>query len=265
MIVSDDDTGIFLILAISLDAIRGKLLVKARILSKRQSSGCSYCRTLYSPAAARYSHPRQEYRVTIDEELGLLEDNLRRLKIEYEVYFSGGSKKPPTDIDWRVRRVMKKYSDGRRMSYTQRFRFNTLANRYAVYNDLWRQKLKIKDEGYRRPQDAILSIAGMRAEQEHEAAEILDPRHHVPGHAGPFSVRFTDPEHEPDKIQALFEAMLEARKRAGASGNSNFDSFCSFVRQKTQQIRHEHGCKAVEYTIEARDGQVRLKAKGKRQ
>jgi len=37
--------------------------------------------------------------VTIDEELNLLDSNLRRLKIEYEIYFSNPSKKPPSDIE----------------------------------------------------------------------------------------------------------------------------------------------------------------------
>jgi len=33
--------------------------------------------------------------VTIDEELTKLEDDIRRLKIEYEVYFNGSTDRPP--------------------------------------------------------------------------------------------------------------------------------------------------------------------------
>jgi hypothetical protein len=43
-----------------------------------------------------------ELSVTLDEELTLLETQLRRLKIEYEVYFSNPTKKPPTDVEWKV-------------------------------------------------------------------------------------------------------------------------------------------------------------------
>lgn len=197
--------------------------------------------------------------LTIDEELSQLEDSLRRLKVEYDIYFSGGAKKPPTDIDWRVRAIMKKYSDGRRLSYTQRFRYNTLANRYAIFNDLWRQKLKIKEEGYRRPQDAVLSIAGLRDEEAH--AEALAHHHHQPK---PFSVRCSDPDAELDSIKTLFQVMVEAREKAGAPTSAGFDSFRNFVRQKTNQIRQEHGCPAVEYSVEIDRGQVRLKAKPRR-
>src|SRR5512132_4546608 len=99
-----------------------------------------------------------EGRVTIDEELNGLEENVRRLKIEYDVYFGGGAKRPPNDTEWRVQNTLKKYSDGSKLNFAQRFRFNTIQQRYAKYADLWRQKAKIKEEGYRRPQDAALGI-----------------------------------------------------------------------------------------------------------
>ena len=35
--------------------------------------------------------------MTVDEEFNKLDDDLRRLKIEYEVYFNGGSPRPPRD------------------------------------------------------------------------------------------------------------------------------------------------------------------------
>ena len=100
--------------------------------------------------------------MTIDEELTLLESQLRRLKIEYEVYFSNPTKKPPTDVEWKVLSLLRKFSDGGRMSFQQRFRYNEMAQRYAIYSDLWRKKGRIREEGYRRPQDALLSVQGVR-------------------------------------------------------------------------------------------------------
>src|ERR1700737_2698019 len=106
-------------------------------------------------------------RVTIDEELSVLDSNLRRLKIEYEIFFSNPTKRPPADIEWKVLALLRKFSDGNRMSYSQRFRYNEMAQRYAIYSDLWRKKSRIREEGYRRPQDALLSVQGVR-EAEHE-------------------------------------------------------------------------------------------------
>src|ERR1700756_2294396 len=103
--------------------------------------------------------------VTTDEELNVLDSQLRRLKIEYEIFFSNPTKKPPTDIEWKVLALLRKFSDGSRMNFSQRFRYNEMAQRYAIYSDLWRKKSRIREEGYRRPQDALLSVQGVRAEE----------------------------------------------------------------------------------------------------
>src|SRR6266480_1974477 len=106
---------------------------------------------------------------TIDEEMTLLDSHLRRLKIEYEIYFSNPTKRPPTDLEWKVLALLRKFSDGGRMSFSQRFRYNEMAQRYAVYSDLWRKKSRSREEGYRRPQDAILSVQGVRPTEERES------------------------------------------------------------------------------------------------
>jgi hypothetical protein len=196
--------------------------------------------------------------VTVDEELSLLDESVRRLKIEYDVYFGGGSKKPPADTEWRVQSIIKKFSDSQKLTFAQRFRFNSIVQRYSLFSDLWRQKMKIKEEGYRRPQDAVLGIAGMRREQEQAAAQALEEG----GEA--FKVACSNPDAEHETVRTLFNAMMEAKKKAGeAVSESSFDSFRSFVKKKTDQIRKDYGCHAVEYSVEVQDGQVRLKAKAK--
>jgi hypothetical protein len=199
--------------------------------------------------------------LAIDEELSVLEDQLRRLKIEYDMYFGGGSKKPPTDVEWKVKSLLKKYSDGNRMNYAQRFRYTTIQQRYALYNALWQQKLIIKEEGYRRPQDAVLGIQGIRTDEEHEAQKAL--KHHVPvTEDRPFCLALSDGADQA-KVESLFQALTEARKKSGENNAANLDSFRKFVKQKTAQLQKEYGCKAVEYTVELQNGQAKLKAKPK--
>ena len=212
--------------------------------------------------------------MTIDEELTLLESQLRRLKIEYEVYFSNPTKKPPTDVEWKVLSLLRKFSDGGRMSFQQRFRYNEMAQRYAIYSDLWRKKGRIREEGYRRPQDALLSVQGVRPSDEHEPQ-----RHPVYGlaHAAaaaavatapsvndpPLAFQCSDARTEHDQVEKLYKALTDAKKRAGESVTGNIESFTSFVQKKTDQIRKQHGCRSVEYTVEMQDGHVRLTAKAK--
>ena len=199
--------------------------------------------------------------MAIDEELSVLEDQLRRLKIEYDMYCGGGSKKPPTDVEWKVKTLLKKYSDGNRMNYAQRFRYTTIQQRYALYNALWQQKLIIKEEGYRRPQDAVLGIQGIRTDEEHEAQKALK-HHSLVTEERPFSMAISDGSDQA-KVESLFQALTEARKKSGENTAANLDSFRKFVKQKTAQLQKEYGCKAVEYTVELQNGQAKLKAKPK--
>ncbi|HXM24260.1 MAG TPA: MXAN_5187 C-terminal domain-containing protein [Terriglobales bacterium] len=212
--------------------------------------------------------------MTIDEELTLLESQLRRLKIEYEVYFSNPTKKPPTDIEWKVLSLLRKFSDGGRMSFQQRFRYNEMAQRYAIYSDLWRKKGRIREEGYRRPQDALLSVQGVRPTEEHESQHhpVYGLAHAAAAAAGataasvnegPLTVQCSDARTEHDQVEKLYNALTDAKKKAGESVTGNIESFTSFVQKKTDQIRKQHGCQSVEYTVEMQDGQVRLKAKAK--
>jgi hypothetical protein len=201
--------------------------------------------------------------LTIDEELNHLDSLLRRLKIEYEVYFNNPAKRPPTDLEWKTVALIRKHSDGGRMSFSQRFRYNEMAQRYAIYSDLWRKKMRIREEGYRRPQDALLSVQGVRATEDHL------PKHHTvygvgnaAGEPRAFTMEYS--ENAPkEEVERLYNALVAAKKKSGEPVSGNLDSFATFVKKKSDQIRKQHGCQAVEYSVELQDGQVKLKAKAK--
>ena len=212
--------------------------------------------------------------MTTDEELNVLDTQLRRLKIEYEIYFSNPTKKPPTDIEWKVLALLRKFSDGGRMNFSQRFRYNEMAQRYAIYSDLWRKKSRIREEGYRRPQDALLSIQGVRPEEEHKPQH---PKAYGVGHAAaqrrpaaapdrthsqPFTLHSVD-KAEREQVERLYNTLVAAKKKAGENVNGDFDSFTTFVQKKTQQIRKKYHCESVEYSVELANGEVKLKAKAK--
>ncbi len=210
--------------------------------------------------------------MTTDEELDLLDQQLRRLKIEYEIFFNNPAKRPPADIEWKVLSIIRKFSDSPRMSFSQRYKYNSMAQRYAIQSDLWRKKMRIREEGYRRPQDAILSVQGVRGVVE----QVKHPVYGLPNHvqtaatgtaaaaaAQSFSVRYSGAAGERDQIQFLYKILTEAKKKSGEKVSGNLDSFATFVKKKTSEIRKQHSCEAVEYSVEMQDGQVKLKAKAK--
>ena len=212
--------------------------------------------------------------MTTDEELSVLETQLRRLKIEYEVYFSNPTKRPPTDIEWKVLSLLRKFSDGGRMSFSQRFRYNEMAQRYAIYSDLWRKKSRIREEGYRRPQDALLAVQGVRPEvEEHK------PQHNpvyglshtataaatapAPATSQPVTLHTAVDNTEREQVERLFNTLVAAKKKAGENVSGNLDSFSTFVQKKTAEIRNKFGCQDVEFSVELAEGHVKLKAKAK--
>jgi hypothetical protein len=208
--------------------------------------------------------------VTIDEELNVLDQQLRRLKIEYEIFFNNPAKRPPSDIEWKVTAMLRKFSDGVRLSFSQRYRYNEMAQRYAVQSDLWRKKMRIREEGYRRPQDAMLSVQGVRSGEEREA------KHHIAygvkrtndklqgeiaaGHC--LSIQSGD-ESERSQVETLYKALSDAKQKSGEKVSGDLNSFAAFVQKKTSELRRKHGCESVEYSIETQAGQVKLKAKAK--
>jgi len=201
--------------------------------------------------------------MTVDEELGVLESQLRRLKIEYEVFFSNPQKKPPSDLEWKVLALLRKFSDGARLSFSQRFRYNEMAQRYAIYSDLWRKKSRIREEGYRRPQDALLSVQGVRIEDHVPEHKVYGISHAVASQEQPFVVHWSDAGAEREKVEKLFIALSDAKKKTGEQVSGSLESFTSFVQKKTEQIRKQHGCEAVEYSVDVADGKVKLTAKAK--
>jgi hypothetical protein len=199
--------------------------------------------------------------LTIDEELDQLDSSLRRLKVEYDIFFGGGSKRPPNDTLWRVQSLIKKYGDSQKLTFSQRYKFNSLTQRYAIFSDLWRQKLKIKEEGYRRPQDAVLGIAGLRTDEERAAGAALGS---VAGGEPDYSkIACSDVDRDMASVRAFYDRMMAEKQRVGETAGAPFESFASFLRNKTEQIRRDFKCEAVEYSLDVQGSQVKLKAKPK--
>ncbi len=185
--------------------------------------------------------------MTIDEELVLLEDSMRRLKIEWDMFFGGGVKKPPYDSQWRIETTIKRLDGSRSLNYGQRFRLNGMVQKHAIHSDLWRQKMKRREEGTEGPR-------GRRVDTK-PAPE--------PAAAPSFKVQWDDPEKDSEKVGQLFSALVSAKKQLGENVNTiNIDGFRRFVKQKTDQLKRDMRCQNVEYQVEVENGKVSLKAKG---
>jgi hypothetical protein len=196
---------------------------------------------------------------TIDEDLSQLERDIRQLKIEYDMYFGGGRKRPPTEIEWRIELIVKRYGErGGDMKFGQRFRFGNLAQTYAKYKDVFRKRTANREEGkvQRHFGAAAKAIEAERAKAQAAATASASAEA-----AKVFRVVCSAPENEADKVEQLYEAFVRAKQQAGeAMGKMTRAGFNEFVRKKTKDLQEQKNCNEVEYVVETVDGQVKLKA-----
>ncbi len=190
----------------------------------------------------------QKARTTpIDEDLANLEDWLRRLKVEYDIFFNGHRKKPPDDLKMRVEKLVKQLSEVQNMSIAQRFRYNTLITRFYVHRDKWRRTLQARE----------LSVEG----RETPPVPVVPP---LPK-AIQMSVSIVNPETEKDKVQRLYDALVKVQGKHTQTPSIPYAQFAQYIAQQTKKIRGKYGCSSVLFTIALEEDAVRFTAKAGKQ
>ena len=181
--------------------------------------------------------------MTVDEEFNKLDDDIRRLKIEYEIYFNGGAPRPPRDTLFRVETMIKRYSsDQSSLNFSQRYRFTSLAQKYAVHSNLWRRKLQEKEEGR--------SLTGPQKRTTEMTVDYVGVR-----------VVCSDPDAESEKVSQLLRGMEKARRQVGEPAHTiDPAAFHKFIKAKTQQVKDSLGCEKVRFSVSVEGGKVKFKA-----
>jgi hypothetical protein len=197
---------------------------------------------------------------TTEEDLNQLERDIRQLKIEYEQYFGGGKKRPPADTEWRIDTIIKRHGDrGAKMNYAQRFRYSNLTQTYAKYREIFRKRMKQKEEG-----NVQRHFGAAAREIEKERTRKHDGESRSAGPQLPFSISCKDPSHEKKKVEQLFEAFCFAKQQAGEKmDNLTMATFQQFVLQKTEELKKQENVHEVEYIVAVEGKHARLKARVK--
>ena len=94
----------------------------------------------------RQAQTKQEEAADIDQQIGRIEEDIRKVKIDFDIYFNGGLKRPPLEAKARLESNIKRISDDRNLTYAQRYQFNSVVSRFTSYRELWRRLLKKKGE-----------------------------------------------------------------------------------------------------------------------
>jgi len=176
----------------------------------------------------------------IDHELDRLEYEIRRLKVEYDIYFNGGTVRPPVDTKGRVETAIKRIYDARGMSFGQRFRYNSLVARYNVMRELWRRQTQDREESGRPP-----TAEAHTALREQVAV-----------------IRCCNPNLEPEKVSELYDHLVAAKRKCGEKlGALSLEVFTQFLTSRADQIKDGLATDAVDFVVGVDNGRVKFAAR----
>ena len=235
--------------------------------------------------------------MTTEEELKAIDYEIKRLKVQYDLYFSGTLARPPHDQRDAIGRQLKRFQGANLTNMSERFIYNAVVNKFNTFQELWIKMTRIKEEGVRmhplavraqmrkammekaagrgsapsgaaakspsgRPAAAAVpasapAAAAAAASPSTPAAKPVAPAP-VPDSA---SWRLRPAGGDDPTLRGLYESFVAARRVAGENRPLGFDAFAREVSRHMAALKEKANCEAVEFKIYSRDNKVTLKAR----
>jgi hypothetical protein len=198
------------------------------------------------------------------EDLEHIENGIRKLKIQYELFFVGAEKIPPNKLREEVDRLVRKYSNMSFQRAADRFYFNNVLSRYNAYAELWNKQLKQREEGRLPSGRPALRSVGPAAGQEAGPGRVpAPPASRAPaGAATDPAVRVSLDSVEESALQNLYNHLGAARARVGqGDALPAYEHFREQVRSQLQALRQKGVQGQVEFRVSVQDSKVSLKAR----
>jgi hypothetical protein len=182
----------------------------------------------------------------IQKALTDLTADLKRLEAEYNMFFAGRLPRPPWETRTRVDAAIKRYDDGQITGTADRFRFEMLQTRFQKMVEIWDRGMRAREDGRSGPfPSQKAGAARLRADA---GSKIL----HV--------TALKDPLREMDKVHALYDSLMEARRGIGEEVVP-FHRFAALVKDQVSKLR-DTGTKEVAFRVAVKDGKVNFTVRG---
>jgi hypothetical protein len=181
-----------------------------------------------------------------EREIQVLETELKRLEAEYNMYFAGRLPRPPWETRTRVAGMFKKFDriQNTITNYAVKFRFQTLQSRLTAQLDLWDRGLRSREEGRAGPFAPPKTIERPKAAIKDRVVSVTT---------------LSDPSQEMDKVQELYQNLVEARREAGQDGLP-FPKFAELIKKQVGTLRLQ-GSSEVAFRVALKDGKVAFTAR----
>ena len=191
----------------------------------------------------------------------ILETEIRRLEAEFNMFFAGRLPRPPWETRARVAALVKKTDNSFIRNTADRFRFESLQNRFSKFIELWERQMTNRELG--RP------VMGAKRSQpppaakapEKDAAKDSEAKREKPESRGPALIRFKhdqETNQDTDRVKQLYQQLTDAKKQAGESPVP-LDRVAALVKAQVDKFKSEG--QDVTFKVAVKDGKVSLTVK----
>ena len=212
---------------------------------------------------ADFVKPKSEF----EKEMVMLEAEIRRLEAEYNMYFAGRLPRPPVETRARVAALVKKTDNSYIRNTADRFRFDTLQNRFQKFIDLVERQMTNRElgrpvMGARKPEPPPAPkkepVADAAAAPEEKPADKTAPPREKPEGIDPSLIRFAKDQalsKDSDRVRQLHEQLSNAKKQAGETPVP-IDRLAALVKAQVDKFKKEG--RDVDFKVAMKDGKVQL-------
>jgi hypothetical protein len=185
------------------------------------------------------------------EDLDKLQEDIERLKFEYDQYFQGFSKLPPEALRKEVQRTVNRFVGFQSPNTGLKYRAQNLVQRFTTYKQLWDRILRqIEDGTYKRD----LYRANLKQKHPQQkggataAADDIIEDAELYEEAAPKR-----------KWDSVFDQYAKARSQT-QEGSVSYDKLAAVLEKQAAQLREKYQAKDVEFKVVVEAGKTKLKA-----
>ena len=215
---------------------------------------------------ADFQKPKTEF----DKELMTLEAEVRRLEAEFNMFFAGRLPRPPWETRARVTALVKKIDNSFIRNTADRFRFESVQNRFQKFIELWERQMTNRElgrpvMGARKPEPPPAPKKEPEAAGQPEAAasaqpagKAAPPPREKPEGIDPSLIRFAKdqaPSKDSPTVKQLHEQLTNAKKQAGETPVP-IDRLAALVKAQVDKFKKEG--RDVDFKVAMKDGKVQL-------
>jgi hypothetical protein len=203
---------------------------------------------------ADFQKPKSDF----EREMIILETEIRRLEAEFNMFFAGRLPRPPWETRARVAALVKKTDNSFIRNTADRFRFESLQNRFYKFIELWERQMTNRELGRpvlgakrSQPPPAAKTPEKEAGKQEREKPEPRDPA----------LIRFKrdqETNQDTDRVKQLYQQLTDAKKQAGETPVP-LDRVAALVKAQVDKFKSEG--QDVTFKVAVKNGKVSLTVK----